>query len=57
MKIALIIICAIAVAGVVIEVIGKVVSRRAKARFDAMSPDEQRKEQEAAYRQQAYSNS
>lgn len=52
MKIALIIIGAIAVAGVVIEVIGKVVSRRAKARFDAMSPEEQRKEQDRLYKAQ-----
>ena len=40
MKIALIIIGAISVAFVAVEVIGKVVSRRAKARFDAMTPEE-----------------
>ncbi len=55
MKIALIIIGAIAVAGVAIEVIGKVVARRAEDRFDAMSPDEQRKEQERLYKAQHYS--
>ena len=37
-------------AGVAIEVIGKVVARRVKARFDAISPDEQRKEQELVYK-------
>ena len=44
MKIALIIIVAIAVAFVAIEVVSKVVARRTKARFDAMTPEEQRKE-------------
>ena len=32
-------------------------AKREKTRWDKLSPDEQRKEQEAAYRQQAYSNS
>jgi len=50
MKIALIIIGAIAVAGVAFEVVGKIVARRAKARFDAMSSGEQRKEQERLYK-------
>ena len=50
MKIALIIIGAIAVVGVAIEVVGRIVARRAKARFDAMSPDGQRKEQERLYK-------
>ena len=52
MKIALIVFGAIAVAGVAIEIIDKVVARRTKARFDAMSPDEQRKEQERLYKAQ-----
>lgn len=39
MKIVLIIIGAIAVVFVAIEVIGKITTRSAKARFDAMSPD------------------
>lgn len=50
MKIALIIIGAIAVVGVAIEVVGRIVARLAKARFDAMSPDGQRKEQERLYK-------
>ena len=52
MKIALIIVGAIVVAFVAIEVIGKVVSRRAQARFNAMTPEEQRKEQERLYKAQ-----
>ena len=39
MKIALIVIGVIAVAGVAIEVVGKMVARRAKALFDVMPPD------------------
>jgi len=54
MKIALIIIGVIAVAGVAIEIIGKIVARRAEYRFDAMSPDEQRKEQERMYKVKAW---
>ena len=50
MKIALVVIGAIAVVFVAIEVIGKITTRRAKARFNAMSPDEQRKEQESLYK-------
>ena len=50
MKIAVIIIGAIALVFVAIEVIGKITTRRAKARFDAMSPDEQRKAQERMYK-------
>lgn len=56
MKIALIIIGAIAVVGVAIEVVGRIVARLAKARFDAMSPDGQRKEQERLYRAQHFSD-
>lgn len=52
MKIALIVIGVIAVAGVAIEVVGKMVARRAKARFDAMSSDEQRKRQEVLYKRE-----
>ena len=50
MKIVLIVIGVISVAGVAIEVVGKIVVRRAKARFDAMTPEEQRKEQERLYK-------
>ena len=52
MKIALIIVGAIVLVFVAIEVIGKITTRRAKARFDAMSPDEQRREQERMYKAQ-----
>ncbi|MBO6167138.1 MAG: hypothetical protein J6P13_02170 [Kiritimatiellae bacterium] len=50
MKVALIIVGAIVLVFVAIEVIGKITTRRAKARFGAMSPDEQRKEQERLYK-------
>ena len=52
MKIALIVIGVIVIAFVAIEVVGKMVARRAKARFDALPPDEQRKEQERLYKAQ-----
>ena len=57
MKIALIIIGVIVVAGIALEIASKISAKREKTRWDKLSPDEQRKEQEAAYRQQAYSNS
>ena len=50
MRIALIAIGVIILACVVFEVVGHVVSKRARARFDKMSPDEQRRYQEAAYK-------
>lgn len=50
MKIILIILAVIAVASVVIEIVSRVVARREKARFDKMSPDEQRKYQEQMYK-------
>ena len=57
MKIALIIIGVIAIVCIAIEIASKISAKREKARWDKLTPDEQRKEQEAAYRQQAYSNS
>ena len=56
MKIALIIIGVIVLACIAIEIAGKISAKREKARWDKLTPDEQRKEQEAAYRQQAFSN-
>jgi len=50
MKIALIVIGIIAIAGVAFEIVGNIVAKRARARFDKMTPDEQRRYQEAAYR-------
>ena len=57
MKIAIIVIGVIAIVCIAIEIASKISVKREKARWDKLSPDEQRKEQEAAYRQQAYSNS
>lgn len=50
MKIMLIVIGIIVIVAVAIELIGRIVSKNADARFDALSPDEQRKEQERMYR-------
>lgn len=52
MKVIIIILAVIAVASVVIEIVGRVVARREKARFDKMSPDGQRKYQEQMYKRQ-----
>ena len=57
MKIALIIIGAIVLAAIALSIWSRLAYRRWRRRFDSLPPDEQRKEQEAAYRQQAYSNS
>ena len=56
MKIALIIIGVIAIVCIAMKVISRISAKREKVRWDKLSPDEQRKEQETAYRQQAYSN-
>ena len=52
MKIVLIVIGIIVIVAVAIELIGRIVSKNADARFKAMSPDAQRKEQERMYRRQ-----
>ena len=57
MKIALIVIGVIALACIAMEIASKISAKREKARWDKLTPEEQRKEQEAAYRQQAFSNS
>ena len=57
MKITIIIIGVIALACIAMEIASKISAKREKARWDKLSPEEQRKEQEAAYRQQAFSNS
>ena len=57
MKIVLIVIGVIALACIALEIASKISAKREKARWDKLSPDGRRKEQEAAYRQQAYSNS
>ena len=54
MKLALIIIGVLALACIAMEIASKISAKREKTRWDKLSPDEQRKEQEAAYRQQAY---
>ena len=50
MKIVLIVIGVIAIAGVAFEIAGNIIAKRARARFDKMSPEEQRRYQDAAYR-------
>jgi len=50
MKIVLIVIGIIVIVAVAIELIGRIVSKNADARFKAMPPDEQRKEQERLYK-------
>ena len=57
MKITLIIIAVLVVAGIAFKICSRISAKREKARWDKMSPEERRKAQEAAYRQQAYSNS
>ena len=52
MKTVIIIIALIAVVCAVIEIVSRVVARREKARFDKMSPEEQRKYQEYMYKRQ-----
>jgi len=52
MKVALIIVGAVAIAGIAFEIVGNLIAKRARARFDRMPPDAQRKEQERMYRRQ-----
>ena len=49
MKIALITIGVIAIVDIAFEIVGNIVAKRARARFDKMSRDEQRRYQEATY--------
>lgn len=51
MKITLIVIGIIAVLAVGFEIWNKIVYRRWRKRFDALPPDEQRKEQERLYKE------
>ena len=57
MKIALTIIGGIVLVCIALEIASKITAKREKARWDKMSPEERRKAQETAYRQQAFSNS
>ena len=54
MKLALIIIAVLVVAGVAFKIYSRISAKREKARWDKLTPEEQRKEQEAAYRRHAY---
>ena len=56
MKLVLIIIGLIAIGCIALEIVSKILAKRSRERFDKMSPEEQRKAQEAAYRQQAYNS-
>ena len=57
MKLTLIIFGIIAIVCVALQIVSRISAKREKERWDKMTPEEQRKEQEAAYRRQAYSNS
>ena len=50
MKIALILVGVIVVAAIAFSVWSRIASRRWRRRFDALPPDEQRKEQERMYK-------
>ena len=50
MKIALIIIGVIAIVCIAIEIASKISAKREKARWDRLTPEEQRKEQERMYK-------
>ena len=47
----------IVVGAVVFEIVGWLVERKARARFEKMTPEEQRKYQEDMHKSQAYHNS
>ena len=50
MKIVLIAVGVVVLLGVAVEIWGRIAYRRWRKRFDAMPPDERRKEQERMYR-------
>ena len=52
MKIVLTILGAFVITSIAIEVAGNLIVRRAKARFDRMPSDEQRKRQEVVYKRE-----
>lgn len=54
MKIALIVIAVLVVTGITFKIYSRIAEKREQARWDKLTPEEQRKEQEAAYRQHAY---
>ena len=55
MKIALIVIGIIVIIAIAVEIVGRIVAKRSKERFDKMSPAEQRKYQEAMYKAKHFS--
>ena len=52
MKIVLIAVGVVVLLGVAVEIWGRIAYRRWRKRFDALPPDEQRKEQERMYKAQ-----
>lgn len=52
MKIVLIVVGVVVIVGVAVEIWSKIAYRRWRRRFDALPPDEQRKEQERMYKAQ-----
>ena len=52
-----IVIAVLVVLGIGYEIWSRIAYRRWRKRFDSLPPDEQRKEQEAMYKAQAYHNS
>ncbi len=57
MTIAIIAVGALVAIFIAVEVVLRLVARRERQRFEKMTPDEQRKEQERLYKAQAHSNS
>lgn len=54
MKLALIIIAVLVVTGITLKIYSRISAKREQARWNKLTPDEQRREQEAAYRRHAY---
>ena len=54
MKLALIVIALLVVVGIALKICSRISAKREQARWDKLTPDEQRREQEAAYRRHAY---
>lgn len=50
MKIALIVVAVLVVAGIAFEIVSRIAAKKEKARFDKMTPDEQRKYKEEMYK-------
>ena len=54
MKLSLIVIAVLVVVGIALKIYSRISAKKEQARWDKLTLEEQRKEQEAAYRQHAY---